>query len=320
MRKKEVLRMGAFLRLPLTRGSCSDYFIEQLSLGIVPYLTCQTCNRVHFDGSPTTNLSHRRLRDLRLKKAQDPERFVEHLEPFPWLELRTFFQKGYPQRAQTSFDCPCGFARYYEASIWDRCSEEEANRPHAKICWSPDGQQIEAVVEVILPDNHSVTRTFSARLVSVDCFWGDCRYRKFFLTDFSPPYKKLEIVEVGLDPEKATWCFEKEYLGKAGWDFAVRVHHRYSNLRLYAGWYGRRVWVGEEDIVLPPHGIADLLSEQESNVQKQILASVLAQQVPKPTRPRVPLSDEDMAISWINSEFRLEIDELVEELGSDNVL
>lgn len=315
MKEKKVLPEGIFLlRASIRNSRCSDDFIEGLSLGVIPYLTCGTCNRVHFDGSPTSNLSPRRLRNLRAKMAKDPERYVEHSEPFPYLELRTFFQKKWPQRAKTLFDCPCGFARYYEVFNWNCHDVEKAKRPSASVSWSPDGQKITATVEARFSDGHMATRVYSAKLVGVDCFWGEQLYRKYYLTDFSPPYKKLDIIEVGLDPENATNCFYKEYLHKAGWDFAARLHNLHGHLRLSASWQGRRVEIWWKDTVLPSHGIAGSEPQCGSQIQEMILERVRAQQDLKPTRSRVPLSDEELKIAQANREFQIGISDMVEGL------
>ena len=319
MKEKEVLPEGTFLQwYSYHPDGCSADFIEGLSLGMVPHLACSVCHRVHFDGSSTSSLSRRRLCDLRTKKAKDPQRYVEHSGLFPWLELRTFFREGCPQRAKTVFDCPCGLARYYEMDIWKRCPVETARCPNANVTWNLDGQRIAATVEVRLPDNHMVFREYSARLVSVECLWGSQPYRKYYLTDFSPPYKKLDIVEVGLDPEKATLHFREKYLDKAGWDFAARLHILYSHLRLYTDW-GRRS-VSVRDIVLPPHGIVNSHTQTGPLSQEEILERVRVQQIPKPAALRVPLSGEELANARRNSEFNADVTELVEALTLNNVL
>lgn len=327
MEKKEVLPAGIFLEYCgwyrvvrnvayKVKDACSDDFVNDLSQGLTDYRVCGLCNRTHFNSGSNTSISTRRINAIRRNMVTEPHRYVEHCEPFQWLELRTFLRKGCPQRAETTFDCPCLFARKYELDYWESY-EPKTSDPIGEIIWSDDGMAVDAFVEVHLPDGVIASRPVSAKVVAVSCTWGKSEYSKYFITDFSPRYKDLDILDIGPDPSQANTCFANEYFHKIGWEFAAKLYLLYYNIRLTVGSSGRRRV--KCSVSEPIRVVEGRLPEDERIAQKLILERARAQKSQKPKRTLVELSDEHEEIVRRNLEFQEDIDFLVSGLELDEL-
>lgn len=176
---------------------------------------------------------------------------------------------------------------------------------------------VNAFVEVHLPDGVIASRPVSAKVVSVNCTWGKSEYSKYFITDFSPRYKDLDILDIGPDPSRANACFANEYFHKIGWEFAAKLYSLYYNIRLTVGSSGRRRVICS--VSEPMRAVEGRLSEDERIAQELILERARAQKSRKLRRSLVEISDEREEIIQKNQEFHEDIDFLVSVLELDEL-